>query len=134
MVASNINPLEPKKELSLGLLNGVKSTLNVDFSEEIMVHSKKPLKAFKIANKSNASLENLNPEGSKTIEYVFEDGSYSMDNLNKYLLKNNINLFYIDRDEKVVNNGTHKEISIKDAINKLNISLLISGVKHYSLN
>jgi hypothetical protein len=134
LIASNINPLEPKKELSLGLLNGIQKTLNVDFSEDLMLHSKKPLKTFKIANNSNALMENLNSEVSKTIEYVFEDGSYNMDNLNNYALKSKINLFCIDREEKVTNNEAFRAVNIKDAINKLDVSLLISGVKNYSLN
>ncbi|MEZ4857561.1 MAG: universal stress protein [Flavobacteriaceae bacterium] len=133
LIASNNNALEPNQTLSLGVFQNQEETLNLAFATELLAHTKKPLKNFKVVKNSNLSQATLLEEKTNTVEYVFEEGTNSMENLNNYLQKSNINLFYVDRGLKAVNKGFSKNLEMKHIINKVNVPLLITGVKKYSL-
>lgn len=127
LIASNENVLDSEKELSLGLLNSIHRALGVDFAEDLLSHTKKPLTLFKIVKNSNTSEENEVPSDKKTIEYVFEQNDNTINNLSNYLLKNGINLLCVDRG----NDETNKKINsinadVKDFIGKLDVSLLLT--------
>ena len=125
MIAANDNTFNPNDEISLGVLNGIKQSLNVDFSEDLLGHSQKPLRSFKIVNNSKSLNEIETINSKNTVEYVFEQNDYTFKNLSNYLEKNNINLLCVDRG---TNKGkaNQKKAEIKNIINNLNVSLLLS--------
>lgn len=122
------NYLEPNKELSLGIFNGINSSINTRIIEDLIDHSQKPIKSFKILKNSNTLMEIDIPQDKKTIEYVFEYNDNTIKNLSNYLSKNNINLLCIDRGEKNdVNKKNLIKSDIDDVIKNLNVSILITG-------
>lgn len=122
MVAAGENALEPNKEISIGVLNSIEESFNVEFADDLMGHAQKPLKSFKIVNSAKILKEKQEPAGEKTIEYVFEQGDNAIKNLSNYLSKNNINLFCINR----TNNSHLINFDLKDVIHNLNVSLLLT--------
>ena len=82
---ANENPLEPNGNLSLGLLNDMEHTFNMEFVENLMTHTQKPLKSFKIVKTSNKSKEVYTTSNKKMVEYVFEQSDNSIKNLSNYL-------------------------------------------------
>tara|TARA_R110002073_G_scaffold296322_1_gene462310 strand:- start:19967 stop:20719 length:753 start_codon:yes stop_codon:yes gene_type:complete len=110
MIASNKNGLQPNQEIALGILNDLEPSSNLEFAEDLIGNSLKPLKSFNIVTK-----EELQPSSNeKTVAYVFERNDNSIKNVSNYVSKNNINLLCINR-------------KYNDAINKLNVSILVSN-------
>lgn len=124
MIANDNNVLEPNNEITMGMLNSLEPSVNLEFSEDLMAHTKKPLKSFKIV-KNSSELEEVAPSNEKTIEYVFEKNDSSIQNLSNYLSKNEINMLYVDRVKKSKDDKMTSDI--KDVINNSNITLLVSG-------
>ena len=128
MIASEINALEPKGELSLGVLNGEVQTLNLDFTEHLMNHSQKPLKSFKILKKSNISDDVVNEGNKNLVEFVFEQGDNAINNLSKYLSMSKTNLLFVDR----ANNVAIKKLmgaNIQSVVDSIDVSLLLGRGK-----
>ena len=126
MISSNENALEPNKKMTLGVLNGSNKTFDTEFSNDIITHTKAPLKSFRILNsqKETTNVSNVNEE--KMVEFVFEQNPNAMTTLSLYLQKNNINLLFVDRAKNKTNNTLNAEISLKEVVSKLNVSLLVS--------
>ena len=125
MIASDENTFEPNKVFSLGLLNNIEKSINIEFAESLISHSTKPLKSFKIGKQPNVLNESEKSIENKTVEYVFEQTDNAINNLFKYLSKNNVDLLCLNREnEKNYMNTT--KIDINQIINKMNISLLIA--------
>jgi len=121
VIVSNENALEPNKELSLGVLNGIDSSLNTLLAENLIGNSKKAIKSFKIGathvkDTSNAISEN------KTVEYIFEDGPNAVKTISNYIAKSDVNLLCLDRSYS----NTKSLNYAKDVINNVNVSLLVS--------
>ncbi len=128
MIANNKNTLDPNKELSLGVLNDVKKAFNLQFAKKLMEHTQKPLKIFKIINNSSE----LNKRQSvltdnETIEYVFQSNDKALNNISNYLVKSHVNLLCLDRGIAKTKNATSVNSDIKDIINKLNVSILLTA-------
>ncbi|WP_339751373.1 universal stress protein [uncultured Winogradskyella sp.] len=125
VISSNNNSLIPNEKVALGVLNGSKKMLDTEFFKELIPHSKTPLKSFKIINsqKENGKTPRLNKK--EMVEFVFEKNINSITTLSKYLVKNKINLLCVNR---VKNTQNSIESPLKEVVNKLNISLLISRV------
>ena len=134
MIASERNVLEPNMELSLGVLNSVEPSVNLDFTNDLMVHSKKPLKSFKIIDSSTAFSETTSSGKNKTIEYVFDQRDNAIKNLSKYLTKSKINLLCIDRERKNDADSNLYRTDIKKVINNLNVSLMFGSNKFSQKN
>jgi len=134
LITNEHNALEPNKELSLGVLNRVSKESNVDLIEQLIEHSQKPFKSFKIVKNSNEINSKPIQSNTKMVEYVFEQNENSISNLSNYLSKNNINILCIDREKKENKNGLYPiNLNIKDIISKLNVSLLIRGEQKFSV-
>lgn len=135
MIAGNENPLEPNGKLSLGLLNDIEHPFNIEFVENLMAHTQKPLKSFKIVKTQKEANETHVPSNKKIVEYVFEQGDNSIKNLSNYISKNDINLLCINREKKS-NYQKSKPIksNINDLINTLDVSLLLTGNHDYHLH
>jgi len=127
MIASPKNILDPNKELSLGILNGTEGLFNIEFAENLIYSTQKPLKSFKFTNSYNTSKETNTK--IKTIEYVFEQNDQSIRSLSNYVSKNNINLLCVNRSNEKTGNHT----DIKDVIHKVNVSLLVAGEQDYAI-
>ncbi|SDG84593.1 universal stress protein [Winogradskyella thalassocola] len=121
MIASNENALVPNEKMTLGVLNGSNKIFSTEFSKDIITHTKAPLKSFRILNSQEESDVLISNEG-KMVEYVFEQNDNAMTTLASYLQKNNINLLCVDREK----DRTNAETSLKEVVNKLNVSLLVS--------
>lgn len=113
LIAAAETALEPNTPISLGFLNDTNEHLNVDFADDLIAHSQQPLKSFKIIDSSKLQEKNSTPSHPKKIEYVFEQSDSVLKNLSRYLSKNNVDLLCINRENS-------------DAINKLNVSLLVA--------
>ncbi|WP_273568437.1 universal stress protein [Maribacter halichondriae] len=132
MIASDKGCLVPNKEIAFGTLNSSEPSFNLEFAEELMEHTQKPLKSFKII-KNSASAKQLSKSTDKgTIEYVFEHNDSTVKNLSNYLSKNNINVLSIDRTKKdpdQIQNSMMPDIT--SMIGKLDVTLLVSGKQKY---
>ncbi|WP_179009254.1 universal stress protein [Winogradskyella forsetii] len=126
MISSNENALVPNEKMSLGVLNGSNSTFDTEFSKDLITHTTTPLISFKIINSQKVQDENASINGEKLVEYVFEQNDNAMTTLSSYLKKNSINLLYVDRAKNKTTNA--KQISLREVVNKLNVSLLVSRV------
>jgi nucleotide-binding universal stress UspA family protein len=127
LLASPKNSFEPNKELSLGVLNNSDKSFSLDFPQNLLEHTQKPLKSFKIISKSdvlNKTNENLD-NNKNTVEYVFEESDNALKTMSNYLLKNNINLLCFDREGKA--NTYSTKTNIKEVIKNLNLSLLLTN-------
>ncbi|MGJ8591660.1 MAG: universal stress protein [Aquaticitalea sp.] len=130
MIAADTNVLEPNKELYLGILNGIEQKFNIDFAEDLMGHTQKPLKSFKIVKNSNERETTASVSNKSMVEYVFDQGDNAIQNLSKYLSISNVNLLFVDRS----NSNTDTDTSILDSdiqnvMDSLNVSLLLGRGK-----
>lgn len=128
MISSDKNSLEPNKELSLGLLNDTEHLNAISFAEDLLKHTQKPLKTFKVLKKSDTVFEEKKSTDIKTVDYVFDENDESIKNLSNYILKNNINLLYFNSGKNNMKKGVSLPItSVRDMVSKLNVSLLLAG-------
>lgn len=131
-IAAEENALEPNKKLSLGIFQEKQKALDIDFADELIQNTKPPLKSFKIGEVAPQANSIQDVFGDiKTLDYVFEHGGDSaIENLSKYLTKNNIDLLCVGRDNKQTQD-TVKLMSndVRDVVSKLGVSLLIAGRK-----
>ncbi|MBJ6366776.1 universal stress protein [Snuella sedimenti] len=125
MIAAEENTLEPNKEISLGVLNNLDSKLNITFAKDLLECTQEPLRSFKTLNKFDALNRSNTSTDMKTVEYVFEKSDSTIKTLSKYLSKGNVNLLCVDRGEEHSQKAMTKDI--KEVINKLNVSLLLTG-------
>jgi nucleotide-binding universal stress UspA family protein len=127
MISANDNSLEPEKKLVLGLLNNMED--DFEFSKNLIEHTQKPVKSFKLVKASKGLKETSHVNNKDYVEYVFEDNDNSMDNLSNYLSKNNINLLCVNRDKNLKNKFVMKD-GIVNLIGKLNVSMLLTTSKN----
>jgi nucleotide-binding universal stress UspA family protein len=128
LITTDNDVLLPNNEISLGLLNSSKPSLNLDFTEDLMKHIQKPLKSFKIIKNSTAVKEVSKATDDETTEFVFEQNDGTIQNLDNYLLKNNISLLMIDREQKdTLDTKKLIMLDINSVIGKFNTPILISG-------
>ena len=136
LIASEENALEPNKQISLGIFNGLYETFNVEFANDLLDHIKKPMKSFKVVKSSETLKGEKVLNNEKTIEYVFENSDSAIQNVSNYLSKSKVNLLCMNRNQKQFKGKTnHVKTDFKEAINEFNVSVLLSGVsKPIALN
>lgn len=123
-ISSDESTFNSKKELSLGILNHFEKTL--ELTERLIGGSKKPLKSFKIVDNVSPHQQKTSLAQTEVIEYVFEKKDDTVKKLSDYLLKSNIDLFCISRNDS--NNETPiKTTEIEYMINNYNVPLFITG-------
>ncbi len=133
MIASDKGRLVPNKEIALGTLNSSETSFNLEFAEDLLEHTQKPLKSFSIVKKSRSTPQVSKSTDHRTIEYVFEHNDGAIKNLSNYLLKNNINVLSIDRTQKDQNHTQHFMMpDINSIIGKLDVTLLVSGKQKFN--
>ena len=131
MIADGNNTLDPNGQFSLGVLNNAKNAFNIDFAENLLENTQKPLKSFKIIKNSTdlKETETSFPE-IETREYVFESNDNAINNFSNYLVKSQVNLLCLNRDKQYSKKAESINSSINDLVNKLNVSVLITGRQH----
>lgn len=134
-IADEDNPLEPNKKLFLGIFQGKQKPLDLDFADQLIQNTHIPLKSFKIGETSSQlPVEESNISNLRTVNYVFENGDNALENVSKYLVKNNINLLCVGRGKKQAKERVKlMKNDVKDVVTKLNVSLLITGRQRYEL-
>lgn len=135
MIASDKNALVPNKELSFSTINSLEPSFNLEFAEDLMKHSQKSLKSFKII-KNSASASNLSKfKDERTIEYIFEHNDGTIKNISNYLSKDNINLLSIDRAWKYSEDLQNLKMpDINSIISELDVTLLVSGKEKFHMS
>lgn len=128
MIFSPKRTLDPGKELSLGVLNELERSFETEVAMDLMAHARKPIKSFKFVKNSVARKKKQFPSDTGTIEYAFEYNEGNVNNFSRYLMKNNIDLLYVDRGVKDSDNNTNlKNSDLKNIMKKIKIPLLISA-------
>ncbi|WP_340154510.1 universal stress protein [uncultured Winogradskyella sp.] len=124
MISSDENALIPNKKMTLGVFNDSNKFFNTEFSKDVITHTETPLKSFKIINSQQSAANIIVDKDQQMLEYVFEQNSNALKTLSSFILKNKVNLLCVDRTEnKTRNTG---EASLREVVNKLNVSLLVS--------
>lgn len=126
MIASKENALEPENRLNLGMLNNNRSLFNLNFIDDLLSQTSEPIRSFSIGEKLNKTEENEDVSNHKVIDYVFEKNDNALKTVSNYLVKNNVNLLCVDRDENIINKRSSKS-EIKDVVNKTNISIFLTN-------
>ena len=131
LIASDKNIIDPLKGFSLGLVNDKGNSIEMDLARELIGQSRSPLRSFKIVDSIGNTKTEVNSAGEQAVEFVFEKNDNSIKNLSKYLIKNDINLAYLNRAES--NTGL-KGNTMMDIIRKIEIPILLSNEQQGVLN
>ena len=123
MIASNKNGLDPDKELHLGLFNDKEESFNLEFTEDLIAQTIRPLKSFSIINNDKTKEKEVS-SSSKTIDFVFEKNDNTIKSLSNYLVKNKVNLLCVNREKDNEKSNVLKS-EIKDVIDNVNVSLFL---------
>lgn len=119
VIADDKNTLDPNEELSLGLLNNVKSINKL--TKDIISSTKKPLTSFKTTKDAEILDEESLFKDKETIQYVFDKADNSLKDISNYLLKSNTNLLFVDRE-----NINSIKSNINDLIKNIDCSLILT--------
>ena len=128
--------LEPNKELSLALLDDGEQIPNIEFVDDLLLHTQKPLKSFKIVKNPSGRKTSKEFRGKKIIEFVFEKRDDSIKNLSNYLTINNIDLLCIGRSKSNPNKKSENpsiNSNIKAIVGNLSVPLLLMEAPKYTL-
>jgi len=120
MITTGQDALQPNKEVALGVLNTIDKTLDINGIEELISKTKVPIKTFHIVKAAHSNSTVDATAEINTFEYVFEESDKALESVSKYVSKNKINLMCLDKNNKTK----------RDIINKLNVSLLLTGEKN----
>jgi nucleotide-binding universal stress UspA family protein len=133
MLASDIDGLEPEKELSLGFYNNEKEPLNLKFTDALIGQTEQSLKSFNLVDKVNDTREKLVSTTNKTVDYVFDKNDNAFNTLSSYLVKNKVNLLCVNRGDQTKKQNVITT-EIKDIVNKVNVSLFLTNEISYVSN
>lgn len=125
LISSTDEILELNEELSLGVLSAGGSDTPKGFVSDLLKISSKPVKSFRIVNKTGESQSSGNMP-FKTVEYAFDPGDNAVKNLSKYVLRNNVNLLFLDRDQVTKRSRKDSSTNMNGVINQLPSSLLLA--------
>ncbi|HBR55008.1 MAG TPA: hypothetical protein DEA82_12820 [Flavobacteriaceae bacterium] len=114
--------------LSVGLFN---ATDNVDsnsqFIHHVIARSEKPVRAFKVADKTIAENEGNDPTLKEVVSYIFEKNDDALKTISNYMSKNKVNLMFVDRKPSTSKVATGLSISeLNNLIDNLKAPLLLS--------
>ncbi|WP_299256299.1 universal stress protein [uncultured Aquimarina sp.] len=142
MIAGNERTIQSNSNISLGFYNNNNNVIDkntIQFVKDLHEQPRKPIKFFSIRKRSAAEKAKLTISRIKTacnlmnaVEYEFEESPYSINGLTTYVSKNNVELLCMGRfsDTKGwLNRLINRKSSMGNVIEKLNISLLVTGGK-----
>ncbi|MEZ4809706.1 MAG: universal stress protein [Allomuricauda sp.] len=122
MIASHHHTLETDHNLSLGMFNGTKESLNADLLKELVARSTQPITSFKIAQRRKTLVQQEVASDKNIVEYTFEQQDNVIDNMSRYLSKIGVDVLFVDTEDAAQTN-----INVKDVIGKFNVPLLLAG-------
>ncbi|MCW5520642.1 universal stress protein [Aureitalea sp. L0-47] len=125
LISATDQVLELNEQLSLGLLSASGSDAPKGIVEDLLKISSQPVKSFRIVNKSSDT-QSSSTMPFKTVEYAFEPGDNAVKNLSKYVLRNNVNLLFLDRDYVTRRSRNASPANMNGVINQLPSSLLLA--------
>ena len=125
LISATDQVLELNEQLSLGLLSAEVSDTTEGFVADLLKISSQPVKSFRIVNKASET-QSSNPIPFKTVEYAFESGDNAINSLSKYILRNNVNLLFLDRDHVTQRSRKAASANLNGVINQLPSSLLLA--------
>ena len=134
LIASGTNILEPKGNLSIGVLKSKESLSSESVLHELLERSTQPVKAFKIIEKGEGTKNNNVVSEDGIEEFVFEKNDNVVKNLSNYLIKSNVNLLCIERDGENAKKNKERPWSIKDIIHNINVPMLFTNEAGLSWN
>lgn len=121
LITSRAQPIQPNKSVRLGLFNCFEDELNVAFEASIMEHASPHIKSFKLLKDAKGYQSKSSFGARKMIEFVFKNNQSSIQNLSNYINKSEIDLLFMDRDEKLL-----KTMTKAGLIHDATISMLIA--------
>ncbi|UOB19223.1 universal stress protein [Abyssalbus ytuae] len=130
VIASHNQVLESDQELSLGMMNATKKTLKMQLIEKLLMQTNKPLKSFKVLKGDNPSNAEDIINDKKVVEFVFDYKDDVINTVSKYLLKNKIDVLFVNND--LTKKDKKSGFNIKDVIGKLSVPLMYAGSSNYS--
>ncbi|WP_043707305.1 adenine nucleotide alpha hydrolase family protein [Tenacibaculum ovolyticum] len=119
VIADDKNTLNPNEELSLGVLNNVKPINKL--TKDIISSTKKPLTSIKTTKGNGTVEEEVFFKDKETIQYAFDKADNNLKDISNYLLKNNTNLLFVDRE-----NIKSIKSNINDLIKNIDCSLILT--------
>lgn len=126
-ITTENNRLDPDKNISLGFLNTNTTPLDLDLTNDLMAQNTAPFRSFNVVPKNGAITKESVQTDSNVIEYLFEDSQNSLDSIATYLEKNKVNLLCVSRANQGNQSKVSTHTSIKNVINKTNVSLLVTA-------
>ena len=128
LISGKEKALQPSEVMSLGMLNTTEDELPAVVTNDLRKHSKKQMKRFHV--RSEKEQVSQIAETENVITYEFESDNSAMNNIAKYVAKNNIGLLCINSNvEKNTGHLQSLKSNIKEAIEKINAPILIVNNK-----
>jgi hypothetical protein len=125
LISATDQVLEFNEQLSLGMLSAIVSDSTKGFVADLIKISSQPVKSFRIVNKAGED-QSSSTMPFKTVEYAFDPGDNAVKSLSKYVLRNNVNLLFLDRDHVTQRSRKTTSTSMNGVINQLPSSLLLA--------
>lgn len=125
LISATDQVLELNEQISLGLLSAKATETPKGFAADLLKISSRPVKSFRIVDKTGDS-PSPNPTPFKTVEYAFDPGDNAVKNLSKYVLRNNVNLLFLDRDHVTQRSRKTTTANMNGVINQIPSSLLLA--------
>lgn len=119
--------LEHKTKVSLGLFNSTNTKTSVPCINSIISNTDRPIRSFSIANSIPKEANDTAKED--IVSYVFEKNDQALKNMSNYVLKNKVNLLFVDRESKVSNTTDSLTISeLNELVNTIKTPVLLSNI------
>ncbi|WP_062062354.1 universal stress protein [Aquimarina longa] len=134
LISGNEKNLKSYHNVSLGFLDDISISNEVEITQDLKKNSIKPFSLFKIKKTNNLSEKGDSEKESPALEvttnttvFEFEEGVDNSSSLSKYIEKNNVGLLCIKRTKEWKPNNFIGPIhtKIKRTINKTNVAVLI---------
>lgn len=125
LVTDNKKTIQSNEPLNIGIYNGLNDNMETNFFDNLITHTQKPIKLFKILD-SNTIGFNRETAIDNSIEFIFEKNDDSMANLSNYLEKSNVNLLYLNRQTNGTSNSKTLKRDISKLIGSLKVPMLLS--------
>ncbi|MEL6810724.1 MAG: universal stress protein [Bacteroidota bacterium] len=129
LIAHPSSVLEIKENLSVGVLNNLKTVTENEVASTVMQQSRKPLKLFKIEDTFDPA-QDIASSSAKTIDYTFENNENALKSLTSYVHKNNVNLLCFEREEK---QRSRNQVKSSEVLKLIDTSMLMVGSNNTNL-
>lgn len=124
MIVSENSNLNANEDISLGFLNGDEVNFDIQFLENLLSKSQKPLKSFRIGGDLHSLNESKTFKNKPFIEYVFEQNNDTIKNISNYIDKSSIDLLCINKENQKTKS---EKADIKNVISLSNVSLFLTN-------